>query len=156
MKKFVTTLMLLAAFLLPVAMNAQTVDTVTVGTGTSNDYNVPFMNYYNDSWAEMRYAGSRVGQPGSISSVSFECGASSAMTLADLRIYMGMASAEEVTVWSPLSNLQLVYTGTNVPVGAATGWQEFVLDNPYTYPDTNQCLVIVVAKHASGYSSSLK
>ena len=54
MRKFLTILLLLV-FLAPYAMRA---DEVIIGTGTEEDYSVPFDTGYTYSWNETIYPGS--------------------------------------------------------------------------------------------------
>ena len=65
------------------------------------------------------------------------------------------SSHSSTSDWQPESELTLVYSGTDVTVGSATGWQTFTLDTPYFYNGTDN-LVVVVAKTCDDYDISLR
>lgn len=132
--------------------------TATIGDGTTNSYYAPYNNYYKNSWNESIYTAAEVGSAGSISTVSYEVGVASSLTLSELKIYMGTrntATFASTTDWTNPGNLQLVYEGTNVVIGATEGWETINLTNPYYYNGTDN-LVVVVAKKASSYNNTLK
>ena len=143
-------IMLLALFVVPWTAKA---DVVSIGTG-ENMYIYPFNEYMNVSWDEEIYPMSAFSSPCVINSISYNnVGVYGMMypmptVASSLKIYMGeRATASHVssTDWTPLSDLTLVYSHENVVLGAECGWVEFVLDEPFTY-EQNGNLVIVVAR----------
>lgn len=146
----------LLAMMMPWAMQAQT--TVTVGTGTSSGYNVPYNNYYNNSWTEIIYPGSSIGQSGIITSLAFEVATASSYSTSEINIYMATTTREtfaSTSDWTPVSDLTLVYSSTNQTIGSSTGWETLTLQTPFVY-DNSENLVVVVARKASSYSNALK
>ena len=143
-------IMLLALFVVPWTAKA---DVVSIGTG-ENMYIYPFNEYENVSWDEEIYPMSAFSSPCVINSISYNnVGIYGMMypmptVASSLKIYMGeraTASHASNTDWTPLSDLTLVYSHENVVLGAECGWVEFVLDEPFTY-EQNGNLVIVVAR----------
>jgi len=131
---------------------------VTVGYGTTSSYYTPFNNYYKNSWNQVIYPADQVGGAGNIYSIAWNCASTTNFNLSTLKIYLGTTSNATNTsssAWLPLDDLTLVYDGTDVNIGSASGWQNFQLNAPFYYNGTDN-LVVVVAKSASSYSSSLK
>ena len=154
MKKFLLCLLSVLLFM-PMAMKSQTTD-ITVGTGTTAGYYVPFGNYYHYSWTESIYPSDEIGSAGTITGIAYQCAASYSLSFNTLKIYMGTTSSDahsSASDWLPTSDLTLVYQGSSISMGNATGWQSFQLDDPFSY-DGQDNLVIVVAKEQSSYSSS--
>ena len=143
--------------------SAKAQTTVTCGTGTSSSYTSPTNCLWEDSWHEMIYTTSEVANLAgcNITSIAFQSAASASttMTATTFRIYMGertTSSHSSTTDWTPMSGLTLVYSGTNVTLGnvASGSWQTFTLNTPYSYSGVGN-LVVVVAKTASSYNSSV-
>ena len=157
MKKILLFLMF-ALFCVPWATNAQT--TITIGTGTSSDYTLPFNNYYKNSWSEMIYPAELITETGNITSIGFQVAAvaTNNLSFSTLTIYMGTtpdAVHASTTSWLPMDNLTEVYSATNVPTPTETGWMTINLDSPFLF-DGDENLVIVVSKTATAYSNTLK
>ena len=159
MKKIFFFFLLLFAGLGLMDVSAQ--NDVTIGTGTSTSYNVPFNNFYKNSWNETIYPASEFltagGQPGLITAISYYTGTTATILAAPLKIYMGTTARTEhssTSDWQSMNDLTLVYDHTSVTLGGQSGWQTFQLDNPFLYDGTEN-LVVVVAKHTDSYSSSL-
>lgn len=149
--------MIMLSVIIPGAF-AQIEDYVVIGTGTKSTYQSPFNNYYKYSWNEHVYPKSSFSGPCTIYSVSYNCAAKKSTTLSELKIYMGVTTKSEIantTDWTPERDLTLVYSGTNVVIGANTGWQEFTLNTPFLY-DATKNLVVVVSKKLSTKNNTLK
>ena len=134
--------------------------TITIGTGTSDSYTLPFNNFYKNSWSEMIYPASLITETGNIVSIGFHVSAvpSSNYPFSTLTIYMGMSSDSvhsTTSSWLPMSELTEVYSVTNMASPTDTGWLTIDLDDPYLY-DGSGNLVIVVSKTMANYSSALK
>ena len=156
MKKYL--LMFVLALLLPTATWAQITDYVVIGTKTQTTYQAPFNNYYKMSWNEHIYPKSSFTGPCTIYSISYNCGAAKTYTMSEFKIYMSTTNRSQLAGdadWTPEEQLTLVYDHQNVVIGAATGWQEFILDTPFLY-DGTQNLVIVTAKQGTSNNSTLK
>ena len=158
MKKFLLALLMLLT--MGISSFAQYPVTVTIGTGSSSTYTMPFDNYYKNSWDQMIYPASQIGVGGYITSISFYVDAvpTSNYPFSTLAIYMGVSEDSvntSTTSWLPMSELTQVYSATNLASPTATGWQTFTLDTPFPYDGANN-LVIVTSKTMSTYSSALK
>ena len=154
MKKFILS-MLLAVLMLPFATRA---DELVIGNGTGSGYYSPFNNYYKHSWNETIYQASEFDGSVSINSIAYHCASTDkTVNATSVKIYMGETTKSEFASssdWTPESDLTLVYEGSSIVLGD-TEWEEFVLDQPFVYSGVNN-LVVVVAKSASNYNSSLK
>ena len=158
MKKILFVLLMLLT--MGISGFAQYPVTVTIGTGSSSTYTVPFDNFYKNSWDQMIYPASQIGVGGYITSIAFEVGAvpTSNYPFSTLTIYMGTSPDSvnnSTTSWLPMSELTEVYSATNVASPTATGWQTFTLNTPFLY-DGSDNLVIVTSKTMATYSSALK
>lgn len=159
MKNRVFFLILLTAFslVLHCPLKSQTMD-VIVGTGTSTTHISPFNNFYKNSWTECIYLASEIGESGYINRVAWECSDSYSFSMNTVAIYMGTTTRQLHSSsgdWQNLGDLELVYSGQGVQVPNSTGWHFFDLDNAFEYSGTEN-LVVVVAKTAPNYTSSLK
>lgn len=157
MRKFLTTLLLLV-FLAPYAMRA---DEVIIGTGTEEDYSVPFNTGYTYSWNETIYPGSEIGGACTINSLSFSCNSADTiptLTLTEVDIYMGVTQRNNMSSlldWTPAEDLTLVYTGENVLIGD-TKWETFTLDSPYYYSGSGNLVVVIAKKTDFDFNMQLK
>ena len=157
MRKFLTILLLLV-FLAPYAMRA---DEVIIGTGTEEDYSVPFNTGYTYSWNETIYPGSEIGGACTINAVSFNCNAADTiptLTLTEIDIYMGVTQRNNMSSlldWTPAEDLTLVYTGENVLIGD-TKWETFTLDSPYYYSGSGNLVVVIAKKTDFDFNMQLK
>ena len=151
MKKFLTFLMLMV-LLVPNALRA---DELIIGEGTNSTNNAPFANYYSNSWVEAIYPASEIGESGLITSISYyNVSQGSSLNTSDLRIYMAETTKNTMSStsdWTPMADLELVYSHSGIVLGGDAGWQTFELDTPYLYEGKDN-LVVVVAKKASWYS----
>lgn len=148
MKKLAT---LLAAImmLLPAVMFAQFDQ--TIGTGTENYHISPFCTSNNYSWTETIYPSSSFPGTVTINSISWYSNIAEALSCSSVKIYLGTKSADafaSASDWTPMSDLTLVYDGTNVNLGQTAGWETYTFNEPY-YFEGNQNLVVVVAKTAN-------
>ena len=134
--------------------------TITIGTGTSDTYTLPFNNFYKNSWNEMIYPASLITETGNIVSIAFHVSAvpSSNYPFSTMTIYMGTRPDSihpSTTSWLPMSELTEVYSITNMPSPTDTGWMTINLDTPFLY-DGSEHLVIAISKTMASYSSALK
>ncbi len=153
MRKF---LLLLALLISGVGL-ASAQSEVVIGNGTYSGYDAPFNNYYKHSWNETIYQKGDIGGAGTITSVSYHRASGSSYTTQTIKIYMGettRSSISSTTDWTPANQLTLVYSGSNITIGDSE-WETFTLNTPFEYSGENN-LVVVVAKTASSYTSSLK
>ena len=148
---------LVAVFLIPLQIWSQNV-TVTVGTGTATTNTSPINSYYRHSWTECIYQASDIAEDGYIYRVGWECSDASGFLMNTMEIYMGTTpntTHANSDSWLPMNQLTLVYSGVNVNIPNSTGWLYFDLDDAFEY-SSNENLVIVVAKTAPSWTSSLR
>lgn len=127
---------------------------VVFDAGTTTTYLVPLNNYYKYSYTQQIYLASEMNGPTDIKSISFDYAYATAMTAkTNCKIYLGHTSQSSfagTTDYIPLSNLQLVYTGS---LNCSQGWNTFVLDNVFHYNGTDN-LVLAVDDNSNAYNSS--
>ena len=145
------TFLLLAFFVLPLAMHAQTHYVVSVGSGTATSAYVPDYGYYNYCYTQSLYTAAEVGIDGEVDTVAFQVG--SGGLVRTLNIYMGevgrtwFGSAADAV---GAADLHLVYSGS---VSWSAGWVTIALDSVFSYRDTGS-LVIAVVDQTGSYNSS--
>lgn len=130
--------------------------TVITNVGTSSTTVTPFYNSVKYSWVEMLYTPQMVGVAGKVVSVSFYNMSNSPQTLDVVKVYMANRATTtfgSTSDWTPLSDLQLVYTGYNVAMPSETGWFTIPLDVPFDY-DGVSALSVSVSKSAQATNSS--
>ncbi len=131
---------------------------LTIGTGTSTSYYSPYNNYYGNSWNESIYLASEIGTAGTINNIAYYVGTATSYSVNQVKVYMGHTTKTQhasSSDWTPLSDLTLVYTGNNLVLGSATGWEYVNFDTPFDY-NGNDNLVVVVTHSANSYTSGLK
>jgi len=131
-------------------------DDITIGAGTTGSYNYLYCSNNKYSWSENIYTSEEVGRGGYIQTLQRKVvSTSSNYTIDTLRIYMGTTTLDKFQYtndWAPMSNLTLVYEGTDVQIGKEKGIETFMLQTPFRYNGTDN-LVIVTAKKASSTST---
>ena len=135
--------------LLPFMSRAQDTVSVSFGNGITEERYLPFNTCYKYSYSQSIYpADSLVA--GYIHSISWNCVSPASSTMNILKIYMGTTEDfdNQQNGFLPNNELSLVYEGSNVLIGAASGWQTIDLTTPFLY-DGLENLVIVVAKYTS-------
>ena len=153
MKKKTLLLILLMTLLAPWAVNAQTVE---IGSGASSAYTAPINQYWNYSLDEMLYLADEIaaGNPTSntILSIGFNSKNGSANKTYTIEVYMKNVDLTEVAAsYETMSPDDMVYSGTLDAFDA--GWVTIDLDNPFTYDNTKN-LMVVVNKTGGGYAGS--
>ena len=148
MKRHLQLLMLLAAFLVPWATNAQT--TVTIGTGDATSRYVPINNYYNYSITEMLYTAEEIGTAGTISSISFYYNGDAKDF--PITVYMQNVDASDLSTGISLATADQVFAGT-YSVTATEGWHTITLDSPFAYDGTSNLLIGINKGYLYYYST---
>ena len=128
---------------------------ITVGTGTNMVSLAPFDCGSKYSITQSLYTMSELGAKGTITSISYEVGTASAYKMEDLKIYMGHKGSTFSSDPLAVSDLTLVYSGTDVTMGNTAGWETIKLDKAFTY-NGSQNLVVVVCKKSQTTNSTLK
>ena len=116
----------------------------------------PFGHYYGNSWNQMIYPATLVGQEGTINRMSFYCKDGATFTQQSVTVYMANvenAAAQSATDWVPMSDLVQVFHADNYVHPTAEGWSEIVLDTQFEYAGGN--LAVIVACLNDGYDSDL-
>ena len=137
MKRFLLSLLMLA-FLSPLALRA---DEIIVGTEESSTQVVPFRSANNYSYTQSIYLKDEVSQNGTamtITKLAYKCASSGFTFTGDIKIYVGLTDMTTHTGAASdwLSNLTLVFSGTNIVVGDEE-WETFTFDTPYEYNATS-------------------
>jgi hypothetical protein len=130
---------LMAVFLWPTVIQAQTHYTVSIGGGTSTSDLVPSNAYYNYSFAQMIYTANEVGIDGNIDTVSFYVGSGS--DTRNWTIYMAEVGQTMFGTTVPASQFRQVYNG---PINLASGWVDIALDSTFYYHDTASLVICVI------------
>ena len=155
MRKFLLLLALLISGVGLVSAQSE----ITVGHMPSYSYSTPFNNDKSWSWNETIYPKDEIGESCVIKSVAYNRRASSyySYPIQNINIYMGettKSSMSSTTDWTPLNQLTLVYSGSNVTIGDSE-WETFTLNTPFEYSGEKN-LVVVVSKSASSTNSNLQ
>jgi hypothetical protein len=119
--------------------------TVTIGTATTNHYQVPWNHYYQYSRTQTIYLQSEIGMQGSISKIAYHAENWPAnYTYNQIQIWMGQTSLSSFATtadWVDNATLTLVYDGPiNIP---GPGWFEIILQTPFIYDQTSNLIVSV-------------
>ncbi|MBQ3580827.1 MAG: gliding motility-associated C-terminal domain-containing protein [Bacteroidales bacterium] len=140
--------------------------TITVGSTTDNStYTYPFNCFYKNSWQEMIFTQAEMASAAgcNITKIAFHdasgTGSTYTVTAATIKIYMGertTASHSSSSDWTPIGDLSLVYSGTNVTLGnqASGNWQTFTLTTPFSYTGAGNLVVVVAKTNTGDYNSS--
>lgn len=128
----------------------------TISQESGSAYYTPVNDYYNNSRSEQIYSPEEVGTAGDIKKIYFNYQGSTTMTKkTNVKIYLGHTTKNEfssTTDWTT-SGLTLVYTGD---LNCSHGWNEFVLNEPFSYNGTDNLLVCVDDESGQYGSSSNK
>lgn len=159
MRNFLLRMLLIAALVVPWATpggsSLMAQNEVTIGTGTSTGYSVPFTNFYNHGRAEMLYTAEELGGvPSYINSVAFQVSAGGSLSPESYTVYMGTTDNTTLSSWIAGSALTQVATFAD-PTFTSGTWYTIELAEPYFW-DGSGSLVVDVTHTGSGYSSSVK
>lgn len=131
--------------------------TVTIGTGTYQDNELPYGNYYMHSTCQSIYTPEEIGYTGRITSIAYNVASATYYSGSTIKVYMGYRTNKVFTSNTdcvPYSDLTLVYSGTKT-LGGSTGWESITLTTPFNY-DGKKNLVVVVTKANSSYEEELR
>ncbi len=131
-------------------------DCVTVGTGTSTTYYVPFNSLYGYSFVEQIYTAGEIGTSGQITSVSFYHKPSSTTTAQTNNIVLYMkevtrSTFASTTDYETVTAADIVYSGSWTIPGEE-GWVTINLSAPFDYNGTSN-LLVAMDENTNGYSS---
>ena len=136
MKRKSLLFLLLFALMAPWAAQAQEI--VTIGDGTTNNYNTPIGTYYNYSITEQLYTAAEIGMAGAISSISFNYAGTSAKDFT-ITVYMKNVEATDLSTGISLADAEIVFDGTLSVTGA--GWATITLDDAFAYDGVSNLLI---------------
>ena len=128
-------------------------DMTVIGSGSSNNQNLPTNNYYKYSLTQQIYTPAELGDAGSIQSVAFykdntvECNR-------NLDIYMvstTKSSFASGSDWITVSNANKVFSGTVSFTDNA--WTTITLNTPFSYDGTSN-VAIIVDDNTGSYKSN--
>ena len=133
------------------SLNAQ--ETISIGNGDVENYNVPIEAYYLCSYSQQSYSKDEIaaagGEAGTITSIQYKVkGIATEITTRKLRVFIeNVETEQEITFnsntkkYHQLSNLDgLVYEGNYT---FADGWNEIVFQTPFVYTG-NHILITVL------------
>lgn len=127
---------------------------VVFDQGTTTTYLVPLNNYYHYSYTQQIFLASEMNGATDIKSISFDYAYATPMSSkTNVKIYLGhttRSSFSANTDYVPLSNLQLVYSGS---LNCTQGWNTFMLSSIFHYNGTDN-LVLVVDDNSDAYNGS--
>ena len=138
--------------------SAQTPVTRIIGTGTTGNAMVPFLNTQKTGWAQTIYNASDVNLPtgATINTIAFNCTAvQSGFSAPTISIYMGHspnATSASNTDWVPMSDLTLVYSGLEAQP-MSIGWSDITLTEPFNYNGSDH-LVICILRNGTAAASN--
>ena len=125
----------------------------TISAENGSGYYTPVNDYYRNSRSEQIYTPEEVGAAGSITKISFNYQGSATMTKKNnVKIYLAHTTKDafaSTTDWTT-TGTTLVYTGN---LNCSTGWNEFVLDDEFSY-NGNDNLIVIVDDESGDYGSS--
>lgn len=153
MKKLLHFLALAAMLCIPWVTQAQS---VTIGTGTDQDYETPVNNYYNYSFVEMIYTADEIaaGNPTGeyILNLGFDLASNGLNNKTyTISVYMKHVDDDQFgsAAFTSVSSSDLVYQGSMT--ATSSGWVTLDLQTPFHYDGTSN-LLIAVNKTAGSYA----
>lgn len=134
----------------PVITQFQTIciipDDVTIGTGTSTSYYIPFYGAYQYSYTQQIYTAAEMhNEAKDINSIAFQYTGESAITrTVDIYLLNTTKSALD-SAWAPMTGAQLVYSGdiTMNANAAENNWNRIILDSVFHYDGISNLLIAV-------------
>ena len=134
--------------------NAQT--EVTIGTGTSNSYYVPYNSLYNYSFNEMIWTADEIleagGSAGQIIDIAFQRASGTAQTNT-YTVYMknvSRSSFSSSTDYETVTSGDIVFNGTHY--SSTTSWETVTLNTPFAW-DGSSNLMIAVWEQTGTYNT---
>ena len=154
---FLTLLMAVVMTVLCPQIMRAAVETVTVGERTSSSFYIPYGNYFKNSTTQMLYTADEIGKKGIIQSIALYVSDAYEFKCSELKIYMGETDLTQLSTSSAFhsTGMQLVYSGTDVTIGSASGWETMTLGTPFDYSGEKN-LVVVVCRKSSSWTTGLK
>jgi hypothetical protein len=121
-------------------------EAIIVGEGTAAVYTIPVNTYWGHSYSQQIFDAADLGDPGTMSSISFEYVHSTQYpTTNPLTVYIGHTTKNTFTNTSdyiPLTELEMVFSGV-LTFNNSQKWFTITFDNEFEYQGGN----IVVAVH---------
>ena len=153
MKKILFYWLLLLAFCLPVASNAQNAVEVIVGDSTSSFSYLPSYSFYNYSLTQQIYTDVEIGMPGTIESIAFfNTGTSQTRTYDVYMVETTKDQFNSTTDWITVSASDLVFSGS-VTMTPGT-WTVLDLNTPFVYSGASN-LAVIVDDNTGSWSSGM-
>ena len=148
---FALALLVALGVCVPFAQHAWADDeTVTIGDGTSTQYNIPYCSYYKNGGVETLYMADEIGMAGSIQSIAYNVASGGPNQATSVKFYMGHTTATSLnsTALAPDDGWTLVYSGAP-SLGSSTGWETIAFDDPFEYDGDSNLLVLMVRQSSS-------
>lgn len=119
---------------------------ITIGKGMLTKCELPFCNYYKNSWNQMIYPQEQIGEAKTIRSIQFECQRVMPRKYQTLKIFLGHTDLAQVDTGDWVRNLTLVYENTDGKIGDSYGWEIFNFSTPFEYNGIDNLVVVVSVK----------
>ena len=155
-----TLLALMMALLLLLPIGKAWGQTVTIGTGTTTQYVVPYNNYYHYGTTQILYTASEINGsngngPKSITKIAFNVSNSTSYTPSVRKIYMKQTTQTSLTTSNYISSGATLVYDNPASFGSATGWEIVTLSTPFSYDGTSN-LIVIFENANTTYTNSLK
>lgn len=119
---------------------------VSIGTGTSTSYYIPFYGAYQYSFSQQLYTASEMNnEPKDINTISFQYTGESAITRTVDIYLMNTLVSSLASEWAPMTDARLVFSGdiTMNKDADDDGWNTIVLDSVFHYDGIGGLLIAV-------------
>jgi hypothetical protein len=115
--------------------------TVTIGSGTSSFYFLPFIIDHNYSLSQQIYTAAEIGTDGAITSIAFQYAGTASFSMSGVQVYLKHTDKDKFSDYAtvPLEEGDKVFEGTFSATGA--GWAIITLDTPFEYDGNRNLLV---------------
>lgn len=130
--------------------------TVTVGSGTTTNGNIPIVTNWGYTYSQQIYTPAQITRSGEIQRLSFYKASGTITNSSEWTVYMGHTSKTQFSTtsdWEPVANLTQVFSGS-LSFPSAEGWIEITLDTPFNYDNVSN-LIIAVDENTPNYGSSV-
>ncbi len=132
-------------------------ETVSIGTGTATDYNVPLQTYFNYGWSSQLYLASEIRGAGYLNSLSFyTVNSGSSYTLENQKVYVRHTQESSFAdkYYPTTTGFTLVYSG---PVTiTSSGWLTIPFSSAFNYNGTSNLEVLVESRDGSTFTSAIQ
>lgn len=132
-------------------------DSIIVGTGTEQYYQLPLNTYYNYSYTQQIYTAAEIGSiTGGINCIGFQYIHATAQTK-NIQVYIGNTTKSTFTNstdWINVNDMQLYFDGmVTFSSGTTDNWVNIPLSTPFEWDGTSN-IVIAILNNTGDYTTS--